>query len=285
MPRGGFYRIVTEAINDILEHGFDSEQRITDWVARLSRAARESLVPTEILDRHLQQLLTAVFARSVKREKLVRVHNGVSEFTLQQVQPRLRAELDRRIRASANLIKLNREEAISNTMRRFAGWATSVPAGGTEVAKHQQVREEVRRGIAGLPYRERFVITDQGHKLTAAVNQIVAEDGGAIAFIWHHVDEGPPAYDSRPNHVARAGKIFVLRDNWALKAGLMKLAGRQYYDQITAAAEEPNCRCWVEALYTLRDLESDMLTEKGREKLIEARKQTAAFSGAMIHAA
>jgi hypothetical protein len=275
-----FYSVITEAIEDILEHGFDSQQRVDEWVAKIAHAAASALIPADRLDEYVRQMLISVFNRTTKPSKLARIHPGVGEFTIERIRPQLRAELDRRIMASAKLIKLNRQEAISNTLRRFSGWASSVPAGGTEVAKRVQVKTEVRRGISGLSFIERRCIIDQSMKLVAAVNQIIAEDAGAIALIWHHVDEGPPAYDARPKHVARDGKIFVLRDNWALKAGLMKLAGRQYYDQVTAVAEEIGCRCWTESLLTLRDLPADMLTEKGRTELAEARAKIREMSHA-----
>ena len=278
--KAGFYEVITEAINDILEHGFDSQARVDEWVAKIARAALTAMIPDDRLDEYVREMLTSVFHRATKPGKLARVHPGVGEFTVERIRPQLRAGLDRRIMASAKLIRLNREEAISNTLRRFSGWASSVPAGGTDVAKRAEVKAQVRRGISGLSFIERRCLTDQSMKLVAAINQIVAEDAGAIALIWHHVDEGPPAYDARPQHVARDGKIFVLRDNWALKAGLMKLAGRQYYDQVTAVGEEVNCRCWAESLLTLRDLPADMLTAAGREKLAEASTKVREMSHA-----
>lgn len=275
-----FYSVITEAINDILEHGFDSQARVDEWVTRIARSAATAMLPDERLDEYVRQMLLSAFNRATKPERIARLHPGVGEFTIARIRPQLRAELDRRIMASAKLIRLNRHEAVSNTLRRFSGWATSIPAGGTEVAKRSKVKADVRRGISGLSFIERRCIIDQSMKLVAAINQIVAEDSGAIALIWHHVDEGPPAYDARPKHVARDGKVFVLRDNWALKAGLMKLAGRQYYDEVTAVAEEVGCRCWTESLLTLRDLPADMLTERGREKLAEARAKVREMSHA-----
>lgn len=275
-----FYSVITAAIDDILEHGFDSQARVDEWVTKIARAAATALIPNDRLDEYVRQMLVSVFNRATKPAKIARLHPGVSEFTVERIRPQLRAELDRRIMASTKLIRLNRQEAVSNTLRRFSGWATSIPVGGTEVAMRAKVKAEVRRGISGLNFIERRCIIDQSMKLVAAINQIVAEDSDAIALVWHHVDEGPPAYDARPQHVARDGKVFVLRDNWAIKAGLMKLAGRQYYDQVTAVAEEIGCRCWVESLLTLRDLPADMLTEKGRNQLSQARANVREMSHA-----
>ncbi|HXS13689.1 MAG TPA: hypothetical protein VN734_13355 [Acidobacteriaceae bacterium] len=279
-----FYRVVTEAINDILEHGYDSQERLEGWLQRLSQAAKHSLVPLEVVDANLRKLLLAVFARTTRADKLMRLHRGVSKYTIAQVQPKLRAELDRRILASAQLIKLHREQAIAEMLRRAAGWMTSVPKGGTDVAKRGQIRKDVRKSIAGLSFIDRRVVIDQGHKLSAAVNEIVATDGGAIAAIYHsHWRES--GYDYRPEHKARDGKIFLVRDSWAHKDGLVKAASHEYTDEIDAPAHLPYCRCYWEFLYSPSQLPSEMLTQKGREKLAEVRKQMASFSGAMTHAA
>lgn len=270
------YRVVTEAINDILEHGYDSPHRVQEWLEKIERAIARSIVPLETLDANLRKLLTAVFARATRPDKLMRLHRGVSRYTLDQVQPKLWAELDRRILASADLIRLRREEAISETLRRFAGWSTSIPAGGSDVANRAKFRKDVRKGIAGLPFVERRVVIDQGHKLSAAVSNIVAVDGGAIAGIfrshWREI-----GYDYRPSHKERDGKVYLLRDSWAHKAGYVKLSGHQYTDEITQPAEEPFCRCYYTYLYTLSDLPSEMLTEKGREKFAEVREQMERF--------
>jgi len=67
----------------------------------------------------------------------------------------------------------------------------------------------------------------------------------------------------------------VVRDNWALEKGLIKLAGHQYTDQVTEPGEEVFCRCYYEYIYNLRDLPPEMITAKGREALELARQRLA----------
>jgi len=269
--RNDFYRTLTAAVADLVEHGFDSQERLDEWLERIHAAARAALVSERVLQRSLADALTRVFRRATSPGQVARRHRGVSQFTLQQIAPRLRAELDRRILASANLIKLNREQSIARTLQRFAGWASSIPAGGTEVAKREKAKKDIRRGIAGLPYEERRVVIDQGAKLAAGLDDIIATDGGAIAGVWHHVPEGPPAYAARPQHVSRNGKVYLLRDSWAQKDGLVKAGAAGYTDEITQPGEEVFCRCRYVFLYNLRDLPPAMLTVKGRATLAEAR--------------
>jgi hypothetical protein len=272
-----FYARLNEAISDLVEYGFDSQKRLDEWLQVLEIAARGSLVDPSVLQREVREALTRAYAKAVEGPSPLKVHRGISHFTLAAIKPKLRAELDRRILVSAQLIKLNREASIRRTLQRFAGWATSIPAGGTDVGERQKTAESVRKGIAALPFEERRVVIDQGHKLSAAVNDIIARDGGAIAGKWVHVMERGPGYQPRPEHVKLNDHIFVIRNNWALAAGFMKLAGRQYTDQIEQPGEKIFCRCTYEYLYNLRDLPEDMITAKGRAELIRVRAQIAGW--------
>ena len=268
-------------MSDLIAHGFDSQERLERWLRELRIAAKASLVPEGVLKRELTAALTRAFRQATDPKTLARRNPGVSQYTLLNIKPALRQKLDQRILASANLIRLNRDASIEKTLQRFSGWATSIPAGGTRSVSRREESEKVRRGIAGLPFEERRVIIDQGHKLVASVNQLVAEESGAIAAIWHHVME-TSGYQARPEHEARDGRIFVIRDNWAIRDGLMKLSGHKYTDEIEQVAELPYCRCWYEYLTTLRDLPKDMLTAKGNEALMAARTALRRLTNAQV---
>ena len=269
--RATFYTLLSEAMEDMQRYGYDSQARLDGWMKRLRSAAREALVPEATLQAVLGDALGRVFRRSVQPRTLLKRHPGLSEFTLRQIEPRLHAELSRRIAASADLIKLNRAAAIEKTLQRFAGWATAIPHGGGVTPERREETHRIRKGIAGLPFEERRVIIDQGHKLAAAIDDLVASDGGAIAGIWRHVREA--GYNARPEHLARDGELFVVRGNWALERGLMKLAGHEYMDQIEAPAQLPYCRCkWGRWVYSVGELPREMLTAKGLEELQCARR-------------
>lgn len=266
-----FYQVVNEAIADILLHGFDSAERIQLWMDKIGMIAKATLTPEDVLQRKLQGILAQTFNRTIREQPLLQTHKGIPRFTLASIQPRLRGVLDRHILASADLIRLNKKASVEKTLQRFSGWATSIPAGGSKSPVAREEAKRVRTGLARLPFEERRVIIDQGHKLVASVNAIIAMDGGAIAACWHHVREAGSGYQPRPEHEARDDLIYVVRGSWALEAGLMKLAGRAYTDAITQPAQEPYCRCWWEFFYNLRDLPEDMLTVRGKSELLRVR--------------
>jgi hypothetical protein len=256
-------------MDDILEHGFNSSTRLEFWTSQLRKAAQLLMVPEHKMQDVLRNALGAIYSRLVDRGGLARYHLGIGTYAIRKVAPQLRSLLDQRIAASANLIKLNRAEAIEKTMRRFMGWASSIPAGGSDQSS-RETRKEVRKSIASLPFVERRVLIDQGHKLTAAINQTVAEGNGAIAVRWRsHWRQSN--YDYRKDHKERDNNIYLLKSSWAKDQGLVKPGDAGYYENITAVGEEVYCRCWAVYIYHLRDLPADMLTKKGAEMLQRAR--------------
>lgn len=278
MPIRDFNAVLSEAVSDLVENGFDSVERVERWTRALREAADRSLISPASLEQQLRDALAAIYRKMVDHGDVFRFNPQVERFTLERVRPALRSELDRRIIASANLIKLNRSESIDKTLRRFQGWSTSIPAGGVAREKKSEVRANVRKSLAQLPFEERRVLIDQGHKLTAALSEILATDGGAIACRWRsHWRQ--PGYDYREDHKERDEKIYLVRDSWAHRAGFVKKGRVGYFDEITAPGQEPFCRCYVVWLYNLRELPDDMLTAKGRSSLREVAEHEALRRG------
>lgn len=264
-PQQSFYEVLTDAVNDIATHGYDSAERLEAWLEKLRRAAYTSMISEDRLAEMLRDALRSKYRNLVDRGGLLRSH-AIEKFTLARIAPKLRAELDRRILASANLIKLNRQEAIEQTLRRFSGWTTSVPAGGSPIIDRRDTKTKVRKALASLPFEERRVLIDQGHKLVAAIHDIVASDGGALAAVWHsHWRE--KNYNYREDHKERDEKVYAMKPNWAFNAGLMKAGPAGLYSSITKPAEEVFCRCYARYIYGLGSLPDDMLTVKGRDEL------------------
>lgn len=266
-----FYEVITAAVRDISENGYDPI-RVDLWLKQIKEAATKDMVSTDVLDRALRSSLEGLYKRYVERGALLQYNPGISRFTLDKVKPQLRAELDRRIMASAQLIKMNREEAIQKTLRRFAGWSTSIPQGGSDVVEKNEVKDDIKKSLKQLPFEERRVLIDQGHKFTASMSETLATDGGAIAAVWHS-NWRQRNYNYREDHKERDQKVYTVRGNWAQAKGLMKAGPEGYTDEITKPAEEVFCRCHYQWIYNLRDLPKDMLTDKGKETLSKAQKR------------
>lgn len=279
--RAAFRKALAEAIADFQRHGYDSPVRLERWVGVLRRALGSALPPFSGIEAALRLRLTSIFRRSVTQGQLLKLHPGVARFTLDRLSPMMRQELDRRILASAALIKLNRDEVIEKTLRRFSGWSTSIPAGGSKAVEKGETKDQIEAALASMPFIERRVLTDQGHKLNAALSDVLAKNSGAIAATWHsHWRQA--GYDYRPDHKDRDGKFYLIRDSWAHKAGLVKAGSAGFFDDITQPGEEVYCRCTAVYVTALRGLPPEMLTEKGKAELDRVR---AAIKQGVHHAA
>ena len=259
-----FNQVVLAAIADFTLNGFDSIDRLNRWQREITYSAEQAAKSSKDIDARLKDHLSRIFVSQITNGNALRKHS-IPKWTLEKLKPQLRLELDRRIMASAQLIKLNRDEMILRTMRRFSGWATSLPTGGSAAIDKREAAGEIKKALKQLPFSERRVMVDQGMKFKASLDNIIATDGGAIAGIWHCRHGG--GYNNRVTHLDRDGHVFVIRGNWAMTDGFMKLDGRQYTDEVTAPAEEINCSCNLQYLYALRDLPASMITEKGRATL------------------
>jgi hypothetical protein len=269
--RRTFDEILTMAVADLTDHGFDSAGRVEYWSKMLQEAAERVAGSSHMREEALRRGLETIYRRLVERGGLAKRHRGVARFVLERVRPSLRAELDRRIYAAADLIKLNKERAVEQTLQRLKGWATSVPAGGSDVVDKREVKENVKRALGSLPFEERRVVIDQGHKLASSLSDILAREGGALAGIWHsHWRQS--GYNYREDHRERDGVVYVVRGNWALARGLMK-APNGYTDEIEQPGEFVYCRCYYQWIYALRDLPRDMLTQRGIDELARVRRE------------
>lgn len=279
-PHREFFQVLTNAINDMVANGFDSMDRVSFWTSQIEAAARAASADPARLEQMMADAMQAIYSKFVDRGGYVRYHPGIARFTLERVRPALRAELDRRILASANLIKLNRAATIEKTLQRFQGWSTSLPSRPTpKTADKVKVKEDLRKSLSQFKFEERRVLIDQGHKLSASLSHVMASGGGAIAVVWrsHWRQAG---YDYRPEHKDRDGGVYLLKNSWAREKGFVKPGVKGYYDDVTAVAEEPYCRCNAEWVYHLRELPSDMVTEKGREAMDAARRAVMASRAA-----
>ena len=257
-----FFSEITQAVNHFRQYGFTSQTELDDWVARIRRSALLQLKTPAQTEAMLKQALVAKYESLVVRGGVLRNMPEVGRVTIDRVKPKLRAELDRRIMVSANLIKLNRQKAIDTTLQRFQGWATSVPAGGSRAVDVKEEKDDVRKALGQMDFIERRVVIDQTHKLAATINDVVAVDAGALAVEWHSPWRRP-GYDYRKDHKERDLKVYAIRGNWALEQGKMKAGPAGYYDEITHVGEEVFCSCTAKYIFALRKLPPDMLTKAG----------------------
>ncbi|MGK0739988.1 hypothetical protein ACSFCX_06590 [Yokenella regensburgei] len=271
-----FTRTVRDAVKFFLSNGYSSREELERWQSIIRQAAE-----SETADDYMAMVsrnLTHAYDLQVGRAAALKRHPGISRFTINYLEPRLRTELDRRIFASVDLIKINRKKAIDTTLSRFSGWASSIPSANTIAltgiqGSMRETAAHIQKTAAQMDFEARRVMIDQNHKLIANIDNVIATSNNAIAAEWHsHWRQ--PGYDYREDHKERDKHIYLIRGNWAQKSGYVKVGPAGYLDEITQPGEEVFCRCYVIYLYNLRSIPEYMLTQKGR-KFMESMKKAA----------
>ena len=262
-----FHEILTAAVADISAHGYSSDAQLAEWTRKLRMAAESVVMSDSEIRQQIRAAMTATYEREVVRNGIVSMNPGVGRFTKERLEPVMRAELDRAIMANVSLIKLNQKEAVEKTLRRFTGWSTSIPKGGSRIVDKRKTKADIAKPTQQSRYEARRCTIDQGHKFVASLSEIVAHGSGAIAGVWRHV-RPRPGYSPRPDHVERDQKVFLIRDSWAISDGYIKKGSAQYTDEVTKPAEEPFCSCSYRWITDLADIPDELLTERGREYLL-----------------
>ncbi len=268
-----FTRITREAVKYFLKNGYSSREELERWQSIIRSAAEGETA--DDYSSLVSRRLTQSYEMQVDKAAALKRHQGISRFTIQHIEPKLRTELDRRILASVDLIKLNRSKAIDTTLSRFSGWASSIPSADTialtgiqgtmlETAKH------IQKSAEQMDYEARRVMIDQNHKLISNIDNVIATSNNAIAVIWHS-HWRRPGYQYRVDHKERDLHFYLLRGNWAQKNGYVKPGKAGYLDEVDQFGEKPFCSCYGEYIYNLRGIPEDMLTQKGR-KFMESMK-------------
>ena len=103
-----FNEALTAAVNSFTLEGFDDPLRLTHWLKRLRETAQAEMPTPKVIESRTKQALESVYKRAISPAAVKRTHREIPRFTVERIKPELRAELTRRVLASADLIKLNR---------------------------------------------------------------------------------------------------------------------------------------------------------------------------------
>lgn len=90
-----FTRTVREAVKFFLRNGYTSRQELEQWQAIIRQAA-ESETDDDYMSM-VSDRLRKTYDLQVSKAGALERHKGLSRFTLNYMEPKLRSELDRRI--------------------------------------------------------------------------------------------------------------------------------------------------------------------------------------------
>jgi hypothetical protein len=147
-----------------------------------------------------------------------------------------------------------------------------VPMGGTKDKEIKSRIGEIKKELRTLAKWDRLFYVYKARSFPAEVEFLFSLEGNPIAAIWHYkpIDEQtdyPKTYD----HKQRDELVYAVRGNWAITKGLMKAGPNGYLDEISRPSQEIGCMCYLGWLYSISDLPTNMVTEKGVSELKRVR--------------
>jgi hypothetical protein len=147
-----------------------------------------------------------------------------------------------------------------------------VPMGGTKDKDTKNRITEIKKELRPLAKWDRLFYVHKAMSFPAEVEFLFSLEGNPIAAIWHYnsIDEKtdyPKTYD----HKHRDGFVYAVRGNWAIAKGLMNAGPNGYLDEISRPSQEVGCMCYLQWLYSISRLPTNMVTEKGFAELKRVR--------------
>ena len=262
-------RLIKDAFIEVARNGWTPES-----IARLAGMFRNEALLTAFPQKPEQVVkpyLDALFKKEIESKRFLKHHKGIGSFTVNRLMPDYRAMLDSMNRASIDLIVLERPNSIDVSTARFSSWLMGIPKGHQVIPDLYNLPavKAITKPIDNqLSYEHSRRAIDQGHKLLTNINTVTALQGGAFAGIWHaHAKTN--SYDARPEHWARNENLYIMRDGWAHKEGLVKKTNGMWLEDIPDPPSVPvNCTCFWEYEYQLEgiaDKYPEALTQKGRD--------------------
>lgn len=214
---------------------------------------------------------------------------GIQAYKIQDLKATYRKEVQNSVDNSLALVKTQNAEFMAQMEARFRNWAT-IPSAEMrgDSANPDKVKAYLKNEVLKLPdvkkdmtKHQEFIVVDQTRKLLSNMDAITAKTGGAFGFIWHNRRDArvvgrpggmyPEPTEKHGDHWEREGKLYLIKDSWAVVRKMLKKTGDVLYD-VDLNDGRPGipigCRCYAEYLYAIEMIPEkfrDCITEKGME--------------------
>lgn len=216
-------------------------------------------------------------------------HPHIQGYKIAELKPDYRKAVQNSVDNSLALIKTQNAEFMAQMQARFRNWAT-IPSSEIrgDSANPDRMKAYLKNEVLQLPEvkksitaHQHFIIVDQTRKLISNMDAITAKEGRAIGLIWHNRRDGrvvgrpggmyPEPTEKHGDHWDREGKLYLIKDSWAVLRNLLKKSGDVLYDTDLSDGKPGipiGCRCWAEYIYAIELIPEkyrDCITEKGME--------------------
>lgn len=245
------------------------------------------------LEKYLKELEPSI-RRMMKNQYTQLIKSGNLKITLRpyswdDMTPKIKKQLKNATENTLSYIKGQDEQFIQKIKQEFRNWGT-LPSKETRGINEKQAKKKFNENVLEgkteeLTAYQEFIMLDQTRKFAATINRLEAEEGGAFAFEWDIRGDKrvvgnptgiyPKGNAKHGNHWERDGKLYLLRDSWAVKKGYVKAGnGVIFADEIPDGMPSVavGCRCLAHYVFTLHSIPEEykfILTKEGKQKAEE----------------
>jgi len=208
--------------------------------------------------------------------------NRVGGYNPYDFKAKYRRQLSNKINTSLNLIKNHNSEHMQEICSRFLNWYgvdSQEMRGKSELSSKLTAslkkQLDIGKNERTMSKHTKFVIRDQANKLTASMDEITAEEGGAIGgqvltredkrVVGDPVGLYPKGNKMHENHFKRNKKIYLYENSWAIENGFIIKGQARFVTELTDGLPgvPVGCRCtWVN-IYDLDEIPLQWVSKSG----------------------
>lgn len=203
------------------------------------------------------------------KKELPERHFGIRAYKLKDLEPYFQRAYQTRMQSSLDLIKSNNTILLAKLQKRFLDWTT--------MADYRTKEDLLEATKLPKDKHTRFIVRDQSNKMTAAMDDIIADKYKAIAFQWKTRNDnrvaGKPGglypsvdkdSDKHGDHWSRRDKFYYysnIPQSIKRRLKLKKFAGSDKSLKDGMPGTPIGCRCYAKNFYYIEDLPSELVED------------------------
>lgn len=203
------------------------------------------------------------------KKALLQRNVGIKGYKINDLNSLFASAYKFRLQSSLALIKTQNDENMAKLTNRFLNWVTAADFNNKESLQEATKIPSSKK--------TRFILRDQSNKMSAALDDIVAQHYRAIAFEWmtrndNRVSGKPsglyPKVDDEStkhgDHWSRKGKFYYYTNaplRSKRKLNLKAFAGSDKSLKDGMPGTPIGCRCWAKNYYDIEDLPQELLKD------------------------
>ena len=274
------FQILQDDLNEMRKDGLLDNPSPT-FMQKLTARIKSTLKSfvKDINKRQSKSFLTD-FRRNflLNKKQLKDRHYGIRAYKLKDLEPYFQKAYTRNMSYCLDLIKTNNTQLLAKLQNRFINWVTQ--------ADYRNKEDLLEATQLPKDRHTRFIVRDQSNKMSATMDNIIADRYEAIAFQWKTRNDnrvaGKPgglypiaddSSDKHGDHWSRRDKFYYysnISSDIKKVLHLKKFAGNDKDLKDGMPGTPIGCRCYAKNYYFLEDLPSELVKDEFSKDVVKA---------------